>query len=146
MTTRTLLLDSPFLLGFEHTQRLIERAARGAGDAYPPYNVEARDDGSLRITLAVAGFSAAQLEVQVEDRQLTITGRRDGDLAGDGANDSARAFLHRGIAARGFQRAFVLADGMKVAGAILEHGLLHVDVSRPDPAARPVRIPIKTAG
>ncbi len=139
MTTRTLLLDSPFLLGFEHTQRLIERAARGAGDAYPPYNVEARDDGSLRITLAVAGFSADQLEVQVEDRQLTIAGRRDGE-----AGESA--FLHRGIAARGFQRAFVLADGMKVASATLEHGLLHVDVNRPDPAAQPVRIPIKTAG
>ena len=146
MTTRTLLLDSPFLLGFEHTQRLIERAARGAGDAYPPYNVEARDDGSLRITLAVAGFSAAQLEVQVEDRQLTIAGRRDGDPAGDSANDAGRAFLHRGIAARGFQRAFVLADGMKVSGATLEHGLLHVDVARPDPVARPVRIPIKTVG
>jgi HSP20 family molecular chaperone IbpA len=146
MTTRTMLLDSPFLLGFEHTQRLIERAARGAGDAYPPYNVEARDDGSLRITLAVAGFAASQLDVQVEDRQLTITGRRDGDPAGEGTSDSTRAFLHRGIAARGFQRAFVLADGMKVAGATLEHGLLHVDVARPDPAALPVRIPIKTAG
>ena len=143
MTTRTLLLDSPFLLGFEHTQRLIDRAARAAGDAYPPYNVEARDDGSLRITLAVAGFSTAQLEVQVEDRQLTIAGRRDGE--GDSANDSGRAFLHRGIAARGFQRAFVLADGMKVSAATLEHGLLHVDVVRPDPAAKPVRIPIKTA-
>ena len=144
MTTRTLLFDSPFLLGFEHTQRLIDRAARGAGDAYPPYNVEARDDGSLRITLAVAGFSADQLEVQVEDRQLTIAGRREGE---EGAtNDKARAFLHRGIAARGFQRAFVLADGMKVEGATLEHGLLHVDVAPPGPAATPVRIPIKTAG
>jgi len=145
MTTCTLLLDSPFLLGFEHTQRLIERAARGAGEAYPPYNVETRDDGALRITLAVAGFSASQLEVLVDDRQLIITGRRDGDTAGDGTSGIARAFLHRGIAARGFQRAFVLADGMKVFGATLEHGLLHVDVGRPDPTNRPVSIPIKTA-
>ena len=90
MTTRTLLLDSPFLLGFEHTQRLIERAARGTGEAYPPYNVEARDDGALRITLAVAGFSASQLEVLVDDRQLIITGRREGDTSGDGAGESAR--------------------------------------------------------
>lgn len=145
MTTRTLLLDSPVLLGFEHTQRLIERAARGAGEAYQPYNVEAREDGALRITLAVAGFSASQLEVLVDDRQLIITGRREGDTSRDGADESARAFLHRGIAARGFQRAFVLADGMKVFGATLEHGLLHVDVARPDPTTRPVSIPIKTA-
>jgi HSP20 family molecular chaperone IbpA len=142
MPTRTVLFDSPFLLGFEHTQRLIDRAARGAGDAYPPYNVEAREDGSLRITLAVAGFSADQLEVQVEDRQLTIAGRRDGET--DGGAD--RAFLHRGIAARGFQRAFVLADGMKVTGATLEHGLLHVDLFRPEAASGPLRIPITTAG
>lgn len=141
MTTRTVLFDSPFLLGFEHTQRLIDRAARGAGDAYPPYNVEARDDGSLRITLAVAGFSADQLEVQVDDRQLTIAGRREGE-----AENPDRAFLHRGIAARGFQRAFVLADGMKVTAATLEHGLLHVDLHRPEAAARPQRIPISTAG
>jgi len=144
MTTRTLLLDSPFLLGFEHTQRLIDRAARGSGEAYPPYNVEAREDGGLRITLAVAGFSAGQLEVQVEDRQLTISGRREGEM--DGAREAGRAFLHRGIAARSFQRAFVLADGMKVSAATLEHGLLHVDVARPDAAAQTVRIPISTVG
>ncbi len=141
MTTRTLLLDSPFLLGFEHTQRLIERAARGAGDAYPPYNVEARDDGSLRITLAVAGFLADQLEVLIEDRQLTIAGRKP-----EPADPDSRAFLHRGIAARGFQRAFVLADGMAVESATLEHGLLHVDVAPPAPPATATRIPIKTAG
>lgn len=141
MTTRTLLLDSPFLLGFEHTQRLIDRAARGAGDAYPPYNVEAREDGSLRITLAVAGFSAEQLEVQVEDRQLTIAGRRPEPVDAEG-----RAYLHRGIAARGFQRAFVLADGMTVEGATLEHGLLHVDLAPPAEAPAPTRIAIKTAG
>ena len=120
MTTRTLLLDSPFLLGFEHTQRLIDRAARGAGDA---------------------GFSAEQLEVQVEDRQLTIAGRRPEPVDAEG-----RAYLHRGIAARGFQRAFVLADGMTVEGATLEHGLLHVDLAPPAEAPAPTRIAIKTAG
>ena len=141
MTTRTVLFDSPFLLGFEHTQRLIDRAARGAGDAYPPYNVEARDDGSLRITLAVAGFSADQLEVQVEDRQLTIAGRREGETEA-----ADRAFLHRGIAARGFARSFVLADGVIVESALLEHGLLHIDLVRPEPDRLVKRIPIRTAG
>lgn len=135
---RTVLFDSPFLLGFEHTRNLIERASKAAADSYPPYNVEGRDDGGVRITLAVAGFSPDQLEVQVEDNQLTVAGRK-----GDGGEDG-RDFLHRGIAARGFIRAFVLADGMKVEAATLEHGLLHVDVARPEPEREIVRIPIKT--
>jgi HSP20 family molecular chaperone IbpA len=135
---RPLLFDSPFLLGFEHTRNLIERAAKAAADSYPPYNVEGRDDGGVRITLAVAGFSAEQLEIQLEGEQLTIAGRR-------GENgEEARDFLHRGIAARGFIRTFVLADGMEVAGATLEHGLLHVDVARPEPERAVQRIPIKT--
>jgi HSP20 family molecular chaperone IbpA len=140
MTTRTLLFDSPFLLGFEHTRNLIERAAKAATEGYPPYNVEARDGGGVRITLAVAGFSPDQLEVSVEGSQLTVAGRRDAP-----ASDGDRAFLHRGIAARGFLRAFVLADGMEVEAAILEHGLLHVDLSRPDPEYPVKRIPIRTA-
>src|SRR3569833_2820721 len=107
--TRPLMLDSPFLLGFEHTRTLIERAAKAAAEAYPPYNVEQNDDGGVRISLAVAGFSPDQLQVTVEDRQLVVAGRRDGDTR-DGA-----AFLHRGIAARSFIRSFVLADGMEVA-------------------------------
>ena len=135
---RPVLFDSPFLLGFEHTRNLIERAAKAAADSYPPYNVEGRDDGGVRITLAVAGFSPDQLEVQVEGEQLTVAGRR-----GE-STDAERDFLHRGIAARGFIRSFVLADGMKVEGASLEHGLLHVDVSRPEPERSIQRIPIKS--
>src|ERR1700759_604093 len=98
---RSILFDSPFLLGFEHTRTLVERAAKAAAESYPPYNVEDRCDGSLKITLAVAGFSPHQLEVTVEDRQLTVAGKRDG-----GARPE-EAFLHRGIAARGFIRTFV---------------------------------------
>ena len=136
---RSMLFDSPFLLGFEHTRSLIERAAKAAAESYPPYNVEERGDGGLRITLAVAGFSPDQLEVTVEDRQLGIVGRRDGNAA-----RPEDAFLHRGIAARGFIRSFVLADGMEVEGALLEHGLLHIDLARPEPERRVVKVPIRT--
>ena len=139
MTTRTLLLDSPFLLGFEHTRSLIERAAKAAAESYPPYNVEDLGDGALRITLAVAGFAPDQLEVTVEDRQLVVAGRRDGQAA-----RPEDAYLHRGIAARGFIRSFVMADGMVVASATLEHGLLHIDIVRPEPKRRAVIIPIRT--
>ena len=138
--TRPVMFDSPFLLGFEHTRLLIERAAKAAAEAYPPYNVEQNDEGGVRISLAVAGFSPDQLQVTVEDRQLVVAGRREGE-GRDGA-----AFLHRGIAARSFIRSFVLADGMEVAGAVLEHGLLHVHVARPEPKALVKQIPIRTAG
>jgi len=144
--TRTLLFDSPFLLGFEHTRALIERAAKAAADSYPPYNVEELDEDRFRITLAVAGFSAAQLKVSVEGRQLTVQGRRDGEAQEQGEKEADRAFLHRGIAARGFVRAFVLADGMEVESATLEHGLLHVIVVRPEPERQVKQIEIKTAG
>lgn len=140
MTTRPMLFDSPFLLGFDQTRALIERAAKAAAEGYPPYNVEARDDGEVRITLAVAGFSPDQLEIQVEGNQLTVAGRR-----GDGSEAGDKAYLHRGIAARGFIRTFVLADGMEVSGALLEHGLLHVDLVRPEPERLIQRIPIRTA-
>ena len=139
MTTRTLVLDSPLLLGFEHTRALLERAAKAAGEGWPPYNVEQLDEGALRITLAVAGFSPDQLQVTVEANQLTVAGRRDEAEKADG-------YLHRGIAARGFQRAFVLADGMEVSEALLEHGLLHVTVLRPEPQRLVKRIPIRAAG
>jgi HSP20 family molecular chaperone IbpA len=138
--SRSLIFDSPFLLGFEHTRNLIERAAKAAAESYPPYNVEDRGDGGLRITLAVAGFSPDQLQVTVEDRQLVIAGRREGQAR------SEEAYLHRGIAARGFVRSFVLADGMVVEGATLEHGLLHIDLARPEPEKRVQAIPIRTAG
>ena len=139
---RTILFDSPFLLGFEHTRNLVERAAKAAAESYPPYNVEDLGEDRLRITLAVAGFAPDQLAVTVEDNQLVIQGRRD-EAKGEGRDQS---YLHRGIAARAFLRSFVLADGMEVTGAILEHGLLHIDVSRIPPAKLVKRIAIKTAG
>lgn len=135
--SRSVIVDSPFLLGFEHTRSLIDRAAKIAAEGYPPYNVEAIGEDSVRITLAVAGFSPEQLSVSVEGRQLTIAGRRPGD----GSQDTA--YLHRGIAARGFTRAFVLADGLEVEGASVEHGLLHVDLKRPEAAQTIRQIPIR---
>ena len=142
MNRTTILFDSPFLLGFEHTRTLVERAAKAAAEGYPPYNVEDAGEGRVRITLAVAGFSPDQLQITVEDNQLTVAGRKDVDSKT--AED--RAYLHRGIAARGFTRSFVLADGMEVEQALLEHGLLHVDVVRPEPTRQVKRIPIRTAG
>ena len=140
MTTRTLLFDSPFLLGFDQTRALIDRAAKAASEGYPPYNVEQRGDHDVRITLAVAGFTPDDLVITVEGRQLTIAGKRE-----DAPGQDHQAFLHRGIAARGFIRNFVLADGLEVEGSTLEHGLLHVDLKRPDQALAVRRIPIKTA-
>jgi HSP20 family molecular chaperone IbpA len=119
------MFNSPFLLGFEHLERLLERTAKSAGDGYPPYNIEQSGVDRLRITVAVAGFAPDELAVTVEDKQLVIRGKQVD--AGD------RAFLHRGIAARQFQRAFVLADGIEVTGAELENGLLSVELSRPTP-------------
>ena len=138
---RSPIYDSPFLLGFEHTRGLIERAAKAAAEGYPPYNVEDAGAGAVRITLAVAGFSAEQLDVVVEDNQLTITGKRPSE----DPSQAERAYLHRGIAARGFVRSFVLADGMDVKAALLEHGLLHIDAVRPEPVRRVRRVPISTA-
>jgi HSP20 family molecular chaperone IbpA len=137
---RSIVFDSPFLLGFEHTRLLVERAAKAATESYPPYNVEDRGDGALRITLAVAGFTPETLHVTMEDRQLTVAGRREDAAKGEDA------YLHRGIAARGFIRSFVLADGVEVDRALLEHGLLHIDLSRPEPDKLVRRIPIQTAG
>jgi HSP20 family molecular chaperone IbpA len=135
--TRPVLFDSPFLLGFEHTRALIDRAAKAAAESYPPYNVEAMDDNRVRITLAVAGFTPDQLSVTVEGGQLVIRGEREG---------ADRAYLHRGIAARGFTRTFVLADGLEVEGALLEHGLLHVEVVRPEPSLKVKQVQIRTGG
>jgi HSP20 family molecular chaperone IbpA len=134
-----MVFDSPFLLGFEHTRSLIERASKAASESYPPYNVEDLGDGCLRITLAVAGFTAQTLQVTLEDRQLTIAGRRDDAARGEDA------YLHRGIAARGFVRSFVLANGVEVRRALLEHGLLHIDLDRPAPDTQIRKIPIQAA-
>lgn len=131
------MFDSPFLLGFERMQSLIDSAARGAGDTYPPYNVEAPEDGRLVISVAVAGFAKDELDVAIEGRQLTVRG----DKAE--REDGARAFLHRGIAARRFQRSFILADGWTVDGAELRDGLLHIRLSRPEPEQRVRRIAIE---
>jgi HSP20 family molecular chaperone IbpA len=122
-------LSSPFLLGFDEIERALDRVAKAA-DGYPPYNIErlARDADfpeRLRITLAVAGFTSDQLDVTVEESQLVIRGRQQ--------DDKARQYLHRGIAARQFQRTFVLADGMDVLGADLKNGLLAIDLARPEP-------------
>jgi HSP20 family molecular chaperone IbpA len=113
---------SPYLLGFEHLERLLERTARTAGDSYPPYNIEASEEGGIRITLAVAGFSKEELSVTEEDRQLVVRGRQ--------AEAEGKTFLHRGIAARQFLRSFVLADGIEVTAAALENGLLKIDLAR----------------
>ena len=129
--------DSPFLLGFDHTRALIERAAKAAAESYPPYNVEDAGGNRVRITLAVAGFTPEQLSVSLEGRQLVITGERASE---------DRAYLHRGIAARAFSRAFVLADGLEVEAASLDHGLLHIDLVRPEGAQAVKRIPIRTGG
>jgi len=122
-------LSSPFLLGFDEIERALDRVAKAA-DGYPPYNIErlARKDGRperLRITLAVAGFSRDELDVTIEESQLVIRGRQ--------TEEETRQYLHRGIAARQFQRTFVLADGMEVLGADLKNGLLSIDLVRPEP-------------
>ena len=116
----------PFLLGFDQLERLVERTAKSANEGYPPFNIEQSADHAFRITLAVAGFSEADLTITVEDRQLVVRGKQSED--GDD-----RIFLHRGIAARQFQKSFVLADGVDVAGAKLENGLLHIDLERAVP-------------
>jgi len=133
--------DSPLLLGFEHTRALLERASRGAPEGYPPYNIEDCGEGRIRITLAVAGFRLDQLEVQVGENQLTIVGRREPQEGGAG-----REVIHRGIAARGFTRVFVLADGVEVTTARLGDGLLHIDAERPPPRRSARQVPIERVG
>ena len=140
---RAIFFDSPFLLGFERTRSLVERAAKAAAESYPPYNVEESGSGRPRISLAVAGFSPAQLQVTVEDNQLIVAGKRETDAK---AGEDERAYLHRGIAARGFVRSFVLADGMEVEDAVLEHGLLHIDLLQRELEKLVKRIPIRSAG
>jgi len=125
----------PYLLGFEQLERLVERTAKTAGEGYPPFNIEAVAENAYRITLAVAGFREDDIAITVEDRQLVIRGRQTDD-------DACRVFLHRGIAGRAFQRSYVLAEGVDVAGATMEHGLLHIDLHRAVPDVVVQRIPI----
>ncbi len=129
--SRLSLFNSPLLLGFDQFERALDRVNKNATDGYPPYNVEQLGENALRITLAVAGFAMSDLSVQVEDNQLVVRGRQK--------DDKERVYLHRGIAARQFQRSFVLADGLEVASAGLDNGLLNIDLVR-----RTVEAPIRT--
>ena len=128
----------PFLLGFEQLERLVERTAKSS-EGYPPFNIEATAENAYRITLAVAGFREADLAITVEDRQLVVRGRQAEEVG-------ERVYLHRGIASRAFQRSFVLADGVEVAGASMEHGLLHIDLRRAVPETVVQTIAISSRG
>lgn len=134
---RTVIFDSPYLLGFDHTRALIERLNR-ASDNYPPYNVEAISDHHIRISVAVAGFTSDHLKLALTGQLLTLTAHKEAE-PGDA---EAREFLHRGIAQRGFTRSFVIGDGMEVTAAALEYGLLHIDLKRPVPDDKVRLIPI----
>jgi HSP20 family molecular chaperone IbpA len=128
--TRHLGLSHPFMLGFDEIERALDRVSKAGTDGYPPYNIErlprtGTDPERLRITLAVAGFTREQMEITLEENQLTIRGRQ--------VDDTQRQYLHRGIAARQFQRSFLLAEGMEVTGADLSNGLLAIDLARPEP-------------
>ncbi len=139
--TRLARFDSPFLLGFDQVERLLDRVARTGADGYPPYNVEeVQTDagGQLKITLAVAGFSSDELSVTLEANQLVIRGGQ--------SDDEDRNFLHRGIAARQFQRAFVLAEGIEILGADLENGLLTISLEQQTPEEVVQQIKITTKG
>ena len=133
--TKVTFASHPYLLGFEQFDRLVERSAKSGAEGYPPYNIEQTGEGAYRISLAVAGFAEGDLEITLEANQLVIRGRQ-------AEEPENRVFLHRGIAARQFQRSFVLADGVEVKGAALENGLLHVDLERaaPERLARTIAI------
>ena len=136
---RVTALSSPFLLGFDQIERALDKVSKSASDGYPPYNIEriAASDGAperLRITLAVAGFSRDEIEVTQEESQLWIRGRQQ--------DAKERDYIHRGIAARQFQRSFLLAEGMQVLGAELANGLLSIDVARPQPERQVKKISI----
>ena len=132
---RLSLFNSPLLLGFDHFERALDRVSKVSSDGYPPYNIEQTGENALRITLAVAGFAMGDLKLTVEDNQLVVRGKQ--------ADDDSRVYLHRGIAARQFQRSFVLAEGIEVRGAWLDNGLLHIDLMRPPIESRVRAIEIK---
>ncbi len=133
--SRLSLFNSPLLLGFDHFERALDRVSKAASDGYPPYNVEQTGENTLRITLAVAGFTMDDLSIRIEDNQLVVRGLQ--------TDDKERIYLHRGIAARQFQRSFVLAEGIEVSGAWLDNGLLNIDLTRPLPESRVRTIEIR---
>lgn len=135
--TRMPAFGSPLLLGFDHLERILDHVSKASAEGYPPYNIEQVGDDALKITLAVAGFAIEDLSVTLEDKQLVIRGRKN-----EIEDEADRVYLHRGIAARQFQRMFVLADGIEVTGADLDNGLLHIDLVRqvPEPEIRTVDI------
>jgi HSP20 family molecular chaperone IbpA len=135
--SRLTVFNSPLLLGFDHFERVLDRVTKAQADGYPPYNVEQTGEQSLRLTLAVAGFSLEDLSLVVEDNQLVVRGKQK--------EEGERVYLHRGIAARQFQRAFVLAEGIEVQNAWLDNGLLHIDLVRPQPESRVRKIEIRGA-
>lgn len=135
--TRLSLFNSPFLLGFDQLERALDRVSKTSADGYPPYNIEQAKENAIRITLAVAGFACEELSVTVEDAQLVVRGRQ--------SDDEDRVYLHRGIAARQFQRSFVLADGIEVVGAEVDNGLLHIDLVRPLVESRERTIEIRSS-
>ncbi|MFP6770825.1 MAG: Hsp20 family protein [Alphaproteobacteria bacterium] len=122
---RITAFNSPLLLGFDHFEQLLDRVAKSANDGYPPYNIERVSENGLRITLAVAGFAREDLQISTEDNQLIVRGRQ--------TDDEERVYIHRGIAARQFQRSFVLAEGIEISGASLDNGLLNIELVRPEP-------------
>jgi len=134
---RLSLFNSPLLLGFDQFERALDQVSKATADGYPPYNVERMGESALRITLAVAGFAMDDLGVEIEGSQLVVRGKQ--------SDDKDRVYLHRGIAARQFQRSFMLADGIEVAGAWLENGLLNIDLVRRAPDGRVRKIAIRGA-
>ncbi len=137
MTTRLSLFDSPLFLGFDDFEKTIDRMRKSGADGYPPYNIEQIGDHGLRITLAVAGFSMDCLDVEADQNQLTIRGKQ--------MDEGDRLYLHRGIAARQFQKSFVIADGIEIHSADLDNGLLHINLERVIPESQAVKIKINTA-
>lgn len=135
--SRVSLLNSPLLLGFDQFERTLERIAKAPAEGYPPYNIERTGEDELRITLAVAGFTLDDLEILLEDNQLTVSGQQ--------VEEDQRVYLHRGIATRQFKRSFVIAEGVEVTAAVLDNGLLHIDLRQPKPQRNARNIEISAA-
>jgi len=135
--TRVSVFDSPLLLGFDRIERMLDSVSKASAEGYPPYNIEQTAANALRITLAVAGFTESDLDVLVEGNELVVRGKQSED-------ERERIYLHRGIAARQFQRRFMVAEGIEVQGASLKHGLLLIDLVRPEPVVRSRTIEIRT--